>query len=211
MTGPAGSEQRNLPLPPQRDGAPDVLVLGVGNEALGDEGVGVRVARALARRDLPKGVRVLEGGTEGWALLGRLEGVRRLVLVDAMAMGRPPGTVVAVRLDQVRRAAPPERTSLHGVAILDVLELAAALGLGPREVYLVGVQPGHVAPGFGLSAEVGRALPRAVEAAWKAAVRDGSGEGPVEAGRGRTRSGQVRARSRKGERYGQAKADTDRG
>lgn len=210
MMGPACSGQRDLSPLPQRDDAPDVLVLGVGNEALGDEGVGIHVVRALAAAGPLPGARVVEGGTAGWALLGWLEGVRRLVLVDAMAMGCPPGTVVTVRLEQVRRAAPPERTSLHGVAILDVLELASALGISPPEVYLVGVQPARISPGSELSPEVGRALPRAIEAARKAAVRDGSGEGPAGAGRGRTRSGQVPARSRKGERYGQAQADSDR-
>lgn len=203
MSAAAPAPRAGSPTGAAEDAAP-VLVIGVGNEALGDEGVGVRVARALAGRDLPKGVRVLEGGTEGWALLGRLEGVRRLVLVDAMAMGRRPGTVVTVRLDQVRRAAPPERTSLHGVAILDVLELASALGISPPEVYLVGIQPARVAPGFGLSPEVERALPGAVEAAWKAA-NEGWGQpgGPD----GVTADARMFA---EGERYGQAKADTDR-
>ncbi|MDI7274642.1 MAG: hydrogenase maturation protease [Anaerolineae bacterium] len=154
----------------RREGRPDVLVLGVGNEALQDEGVGIHVARALAEENLPPNVRVLEGGTAGWALLGSLEGAGRLVLVDAMAMGRAAGTVVTVRPEEIRRIPPAERTSLHAVAITDVLELAEALDLAPAEVLVVGIQPARVAPGLGLSPELQRALPRAVEAVLEAAL-----------------------------------------
>jgi hydrogenase maturation protease len=141
-----------------------VLVIGLGNEALGDDGIGVHVARVLASRPLPPHVQVREGGTAGYALVGWLEGVQRLVLVDAMAMGRPPGTVVAVSPDGLRRLAPADRSSLHGTSPLDALELAAALGLDPPETYIVGIQPAQVAWGLGLSPPLQQALPEAVEA-----------------------------------------------
>ena len=146
------------------DSPPTVLVIGVGNEALKDEGIGIHAARVLAALDLPPSVRVLEGGTEGFSLVGRLEGVQRLVLVDAMAMDRPPGTVVTVRREQVRRRGQPDRSSLHGAGVLDALELAAALGLAPPEVYIVGVQPAEVAWGLELSPLLQQALPGVVEA-----------------------------------------------
>lgn len=141
-----------------------VLIVGVGNEALRDEGIGLHAARTLAERDLPPGVEVLEGGTGGFTLLGRFIGVRRLVLVDAMAMGRPPGTVVTVRPEEIRGLAPPDRSSLHGTGLLDVLELATALGLRPPEVLIVGVQPAEVAWGLELSPTLQQALPQVIEA-----------------------------------------------
>ena len=148
--------------------AAPTLVIGVGNEALGDEGVGIHVVRALLEQGLPPHVRIVEGGTGGWGLLGHLEGVRRLVLVDAMAMGRPPGTVVALRPEEVRRLSPPDRTSLHGTSLLDVLELAATLELQPPEVCIVGIQPAYVGWGLELSPTVRRAVHEAVEAVLRA-------------------------------------------
>jgi hydrogenase maturation protease len=139
-----------------------ILVIGVGNEALKDEGIGIHAARALAALDLPPSVRVLEGGTEGFSLLGRLEGVQRLVLVDAMGMDCPAGTVVTVRREQLRRRGQPDRSSLHGTGVLDALELAAALGLEPPEVYIVGVQPAEVTWGLELSPVLQQVLPRVV-------------------------------------------------
>jgi len=140
-----------------------VLVVGVGNEALRDEGVGIYAVRALAGRELPAHVHLLDGGTGGFTLVARLEGVERLILVDAMAMGRPAGAVVAVRPAEVRSLVPADRSSLHGTGILDVLELAGALGLLPPEVYIVGVQPAEVTWGFGLSPAVQRALPQVID------------------------------------------------
>lgn len=147
----------------------DVLIVGVGNEALMDDGIGIHAARALVQLDLPQ-VRILEGGTDGLALLGRFEGVRRLVLIDAMAMGRPAGTIVTVRPEQLRSLAPADRMSLHGTGLLDVLELAEALALRPPEVNIVGVQPAQVTWGFELSPLLQQALPDVVEAALHASL-----------------------------------------
>jgi len=162
-----------------------VLVIGVGNEALRDAGIGIHVARALQGRALPPQVGVLVAGTGGWGLLGWLEGVRRLVLVDAMAMGRPPGTVVTVRPEELRRLRPPDRTSLHGTGVLDVLEVAAALGLEPPETYIVGVQPAEVSWGLELSAGLQQALPAAVEAVLSAVGCELSADSQATKGRGR--------------------------
>lgn len=150
--------------------AAHTLILGVGNEALRDEGAGVLAARALAAQGVPAGVRVLAGGTLGYALVGELEGVRRLVLIDAMEMRCAPGTVFTVRRQELRRLSPPGRTSLHGTGVLDALDLAEALGLLPEEVWIVGVQPAEVTCGFGLSPAVQQALPAVVDAALAVAL-----------------------------------------
>lgn len=155
---------------PDRDSASHTLILGVGNEALRDEGAGVHAARALAAQGLPAGVRVLAGGTLGYALVGELEGVRRLVLIDAMEMRCAPGTVVTVRRQELRRLFASGRTSLHGTGVLDALDLAEALGLLPEEVWIVGVQPGEVTCGFGLSPAVQQALPAVLDAALAVAL-----------------------------------------
>lgn len=142
---------------------PTVLVAGFGNEALRDEGIGLHAVRALARGWLPSHIQVLEGGTGGLALVGWLAGVKRLVLVDAMDMARPPGTVIVVRPEEIRAVAPAERWSLHGMGLLEAVELAGALGLLPAEVYVVGVQPADLTWGFALSPDLCRALPGLVE------------------------------------------------
>ena len=73
-----------------------ILVAGLGNIFLGDDGVGVEVVRGLARREFPEGVRIVDFGIRGIDLTyALLEGYDRIILVDAMRRGGPPGTVTA--------------------------------------------------------------------------------------------------------------------
>jgi len=71
-----------------------VLILGLGNPLLGDEGVGLRAVEELKGLELPDGVTVAEGGTTGLGLVSLMEGYQRVIVVDAADMGHPPGCVV---------------------------------------------------------------------------------------------------------------------
>lgn len=154
----------------QTDSAAHTLIVGVGNEALRDEGVGVHAARALAGQALPEGVRVIAAGTPGYGLLAELQGAERLVLVDAMEMRLAPATIVTARPEELRCLTPPDRTSLHGTGLFEALDLARALGLLPGDVRIVGVQPAEVTWGLGLSPALQRALPALLEAVLAAAL-----------------------------------------
>ena len=79
---------------------PPVLIVGVGNELLGDEGLGVHVARSLlALKPLPEGVEVIEAGTAFFDVLPDLAGRTRVIIVDAIRMGGEPGAVYRAELD----------------------------------------------------------------------------------------------------------------
>lgn len=137
------------------------LVLGVGNELYRDEGVGVIVARLLARQTLPPGVRVVEGAVGGLDLLFEMEGAERVILLDAVDMGQPPGTVRVFTPEEVELELPGTVASLHQIDLAQVLALGQLVGVVPR-VHIVGLQPGAVSPGFALTAAVSAAVPRAV-------------------------------------------------
>ena len=142
-----------------------ILVLGVGNALMGDDGVGGRVvAELLARRgagsiDLPAGVELVDGGALGPALLPWLAGASGLVLVDAVLADEPPGTVAVWRDEQV--AAAPASTSGGVDELLAAGRVARSL---PAAISLVGIVPGPHAPGDRLGADVAAALPAAIEA-----------------------------------------------
>ena len=78
----------------------NTLILGLGNLLLSDEGVGVHVARALAERELPPGVSVVEAGTAFLDVLSDIEKADRILLIDAMEGGGAPGSVYRVPFDQ---------------------------------------------------------------------------------------------------------------
>ncbi len=119
---------------------PDILVLGVGNLLLGDEGLGVHAIRSLlAAFELSPEVRVMDAGTAGVALLDAILGCYHLIVADAATMGAAPGTVV-----RLEGAALPdwfvEKQSAHDWGLAEVLLQARLLGHRP-EVVVIAVEP----------------------------------------------------------------------
>jgi len=130
------------------------LILGVGNLLLSDEGVGLRVVERLATTyDLPEGVRILDGGTLGLDLLYYLEGVENLLIVDAVEMGKEPGTLLRMEGDEVPSFL-SIKMSPHQIGIPDMLFAARLKDLYPRNVVLWGVQPAVLDTGLELSPPV---------------------------------------------------------
>lgn len=134
--------------------ATDTLVLGIGNLIMTDDGVGVRVVHLLRERYcLPGNVTVLDGGTLGLDLLHYLEGVKRLLVVDAVETGGLPGTLVRLTGEEINIAF---RTKLspHQMGLQDLLLVAELQGFAPEEMILLGVQPGEIGMGTELTPAV---------------------------------------------------------
>lgn len=113
-----------------------ILVLGLGNTIMGDEGVGVHVVRALAQRSLPANVECMDGGTGGFVLLGPLEEADRVVLIDATADENPIGTVTRTT-PRFSKDYPPTLTA-HDIGVKDLLD-AFYMGGGARNVILYAI------------------------------------------------------------------------
>lgn len=147
----------------RRDGA--LLVLGVGNVLLRDEGVGVHVARAVEALDprlLPPGTEVVDGGTLGIDLLPVLGDADGVVLIDAVDLRSAPGTLHVLRGEELEGAL-AGRVAPHRVGVGDLLATARLAGALPGHVSLVAVQPGRIEVGLELTPAVGAAVPAAVE------------------------------------------------
>lgn len=120
-----------------------VLLLGVGNYLMGDEGVGVHIAQRLAGHELPLGVDVLDGGTGGFHLMGIIEQYQVVVLVDATIDGQPGGSI---RLLEPRFASDfPRSMSTHDIGLRDVLEALQITGRMPK-IYLITVSVEDMEP-----------------------------------------------------------------
>jgi hydrogenase maturation protease len=148
-----------------------VLVLGIGNVLLGDEGVGVHAVRRMEEEAWPPTVKILDGGTGGFHLLSLFQEFDRIVLVDATMDGQPPGTVRVIR---PRFASDYPRTlSAHDIGLKDLVESATLIGLAP-EVVLVVVSVKTLPEGLHaeLSPEVAAVLPRVAELVREAVESD---------------------------------------
>jgi hydrogenase maturation protease len=141
-----------------------VLVAGVGNLFLGDDGFGPEVARRLAGADLPEGVEVADVGIRGVHLAYQLlDGYDLVVLVDASPRGGEPGSVYVIEPTVEASGAQAAMVDAHDMGPGAVLALLEALGGTPGRVLVVGCEPAEVGEGIGLSGPVAAAVDRAVE------------------------------------------------
>ncbi len=140
-----------------------ILILGVGNILLQDEGVGVRVAQEMMKRDLPPGVEVIDGGTAGFDLVSTVDGREKIVVIDAvMSEKDPPGTIYRMFPENLQPTF-MGKTSIHQFEFLDVLGMTYLTGRLP-EVVIFGVVPREFAKfGLELTPEIGALVPRLVE------------------------------------------------
>jgi hydrogenase maturation protease len=119
-----------------------IVVLGIGNVLWADEGFGVRAVEALHQRwQMPAHVSLVDGGTQGLALLPLVESAERLIVLDALDFGLPPGTLHQVEGEDVPATLQARKMSLHQTGFNDVLAHAKLKDQYPREIVLIGVQP----------------------------------------------------------------------
>lgn len=140
-----------------------LIVLGLGNVLLEDDGVGAAAVALLRDRYVaPPGVLVLDGGTLGLALLPYLEAADNLILVDAIRTNEPAGTLVRLQDDEVGPAV-ATRLSVHQVGVADLLDAARWLDRYPQRVTLLGLVPDSMELAVGLSPSVKPSLPMLVD------------------------------------------------
>jgi hydrogenase maturation protease len=116
------------------------LILGLGNLVHADDGAGIHAVERL-RTDprVPPDVVIVDGGTQGLSLLPHISGFERLLVIDAVDAGEPPGTLL--RLEGRALADMPGRSSVHQLGFSDLMVAMKLLGDLPAEVIVFGVQP----------------------------------------------------------------------
>jgi len=143
-------------------GKKEILVLGVGNLLLRDEGVGVHVVQRLQDMELPPNVEVVDGGTGGFDLIDYIADRKKVIVIDTVKAGEAPGTLY--RFDAKDIETTPKRSlSLHDIDLADMLWLADMMGKKPEDMTVIGVEPKSMEMGLELSKEVEHQIPKIVE------------------------------------------------
>ena len=123
---------------------PRTVVLGLGNMLMADDGVGLA---ALARLEeewfVPREVELVDGGTWGMNLLPVIERADRVLILDAIDLGDPPGTLVRLEGDEIPRFL-GQKLSPHQIDLREILALAELRGTLPGQVIALGIQPERV-------------------------------------------------------------------
>jgi hydrogenase maturation protease len=122
-----------------------VVVLGLGNPLMADEGVGVYLIERLAERaaEYPA-VDFVDAGTGGLAILHHIEGRHKAILIDCAFMDEPPGTIRRFTPDEVHSTKVLAHQSLHELDLMRVIAMAHELEQAPAEVVLFGIQPERI-------------------------------------------------------------------
>ena len=139
------------------------LILGIGNNLLSDEGVGIHVVNALesGHPELP-GVTCLDGGTLSFTLADSVASNNRLIVVDAARTGSVPGTVSCFEGEEMDRYLTGNRQSVHEVGLSDLLDIARLTESYPEKWALIGIEPQNIDWGEQPSEPVSHAIPEAV-------------------------------------------------
>ncbi|MCE2611692.1 hydrogenase maturation protease [Flavobacteriaceae bacterium D16] len=145
----------------EKDKSESILVMGVGNYLMGDEGIGVHIIQEMAKLDLPDNVDILDGGTGGFTLLGCFESYPTIVFVDATMDGKSPGTLSLIK---PRFASDfPSALSVHDVGLKDMVEAVYLMDQVP-DIHLMTISIAEMKPmTLELSEAVKASIPKAID------------------------------------------------
>lgn len=116
-----------------------ILILGIGNYLMGDEGIGVHLAERLALETLPEGVDVVDGGTGGFHLLEYFESYPNVILIDATLDANPPGTIRKIKPKFAMDF--PKAMSTHDIGMKDLVNALQILGTMPViDLFVVSIE-----------------------------------------------------------------------
>jgi hydrogenase maturation protease len=129
-----------------------VVVLGLGNPLMADEGIATYLLEFLVDRaaEYPD-VDFIDAGTGGLSILYQIEGRQKAIVIDCAFMDEPPGTIRRFTPDEVESRKVLAHQSLHEADLMKILAIARDLGQAPDEIVIFGIQPERVEPGMGLS------------------------------------------------------------
>ena len=150
---------------PKENNPPRIVVIGVGNLLLKDEGIGIHALKALQEIGLPPEVRLVDGGTSP-DLIAYTKAGDKLIIIDAAKAGGEPGTIYRFRPEDLAEEK-GALTSAHELGVVPNLKLMSLLGNEPTETVIIGIEPAEIDFGIELSAALQRKLPEIIKAVLK--------------------------------------------
>ncbi len=136
---------------------PDILILGIGNILMADDGVGVRVVERLRDHSLPETVELVDGGTAGADLIDILSDRQKAIVIDAIDIDAEPGSIHRFNGDTWMASA-GRTLSLHEVGLAQALSMVRLINSAPRELVVYGIQIQTIETSLELSTPVAEAI-----------------------------------------------------
>jgi hydrogenase maturation protease len=150
---------------PQNEMTPRIVIIGVGNLLMKDEGIGIHAVQSLQEIDLPPDVKLIDGGTSP-DLISYTRAGDKMIIIDAARAGSKPGTIYRFRPEDIA-AGKGSLTSAHEMGVVENLNLMTITGNAPAEVVIIGIEPGEIDWGTELSPQLKQRLPAIVKVVLK--------------------------------------------
>ena len=157
-----------------------MAIVGIGNNLLTDDGAGIHALHELALENADEDLACIDGGTVGLALLDRLSNLDGLIALDAMILGKSPGSVTVLQGEDMDNHLRNQKGSVHEVGLSDLLDALRLRGELPEHRALIGIEPQNMDWGTEPTAPVAAAVPEAAALArqlvreWRADLRQES-------------------------------------
>jgi hydrogenase maturation protease len=154
-----------------------MAIVGIGNNLLTDDGAGIHALQKVALDNADEDLACIDGGTVGLALLDRLSNLDGLIALDAMILGKSPGSVTVLQGEDMDMHLRNQRGSVHEVGLSDLLDALRLRGELPEHRALIGIEPENMDWGTEPTAAVAAAVPEAAALArqlvhqWRADLR----------------------------------------
>jgi len=139
-----------------------LLVLGIGNILLRDEGLGPHVIKELQKMELPSFVELLDGGTAGADLIDFICDRRKVIVIDAIQADVEPGSILRMTASDLISNL-QQNVSLHEFGLIETLSMAKQLNCAPQEVVIFGVKPEDIRCGTELSEKMTKVVPKVID------------------------------------------------
>jgi hydrogenase maturation protease len=146
---------------PPEETTPRIVVIGVGNLLLKDEGIGIHTVKALQEIDLPPDIELIDGGTSP-DLIAYTRAGGKMIIIDAAKAGGEPGAVYRFKPEDLA-GGKGILTSAHEMGVVENLKLMALTGNEPREIVIIGIEPKDIDWGTVLSTELQEKMPEIIK------------------------------------------------
>lgn len=143
------------------DASKSMAIVGIGNNLLTDDGAGIHALREIAVENADEDLACIDGGTVGLALLDRLSNLNGLIALDAMILGKSPGSITVLQGEDMDMHLRNQKGSVHEVGLSDLLDALRLRGELPEHRALIGIEPENMDWGTEPTAPVAAAVPEA--------------------------------------------------
>jgi hydrogenase maturation protease len=143
-----------------------IIVVGVGNSLLSDEGIGPKAVERLKKMGLPERVKIFDAGVSLQSILSLAEGFDKMIVIDAVKGGDAPGTIYRFTLDELEQGKTSNisfKLSLHEMDVPRAIAMERLIVELPKEIVVIGMEPQSLEPGEKLSDALEQRIEQLIE------------------------------------------------